>query len=132
MTQTSKPTDATADAYLAMVELKQKYELEADKWKSIAHQQALRATEFAKECDTLRKDRDDWRSLAEGSDKAIDAGTKRISELMQEIASLQGDKEAYAETMREACRARDQADAELKALRQKVSTWLRRIKTEAL
>lgn len=55
------------DAYLQMVELKQKYELQANK---------------------LRKDRDDWRSLAEGSDKAIDVGTRRISELMQEIASL--------------------------------------------
>lgn len=34
------------------------------------------------------KEVSDWRSLAEASEKAIDAGTKRISELMQEIASL--------------------------------------------
>lgn len=42
------------------------------------------------------------------------------------IDRLEGDKEAYAEMMREACLARDQADAELKALREKVSTWLSR------
>lgn len=34
------------------------------------------------------KDRDDWRSLAEASEKAIDTATKQFSELATEIASL--------------------------------------------